>query len=608
MPSASLPPAGRYQLAGRYRLDTWIAAGGVGEVWRAVDIVLDRAVAVKLLRQEYVQDAQARTRFRAEARHAGGLSHSGIAQVYDYGESQTQDPPFLVMELVDGPSLATVLADGPLDPGRAMDVIAQTAAGLQAAHQAGLIHRDIKPANLLLTPDGQVKITDFGIAYAVGSAPVTRTGLLVGTPAYLAPERAMGASATAASDLYSLGIVAFECLTGTAPFTGVPLEVATAHRHRPLPELPSDVPPRVAQLVEALTSKDPAGRPASAGQVAEQAAQLRDDLPRPAPVPWPAPAPAPASAPASAGRPIPADPPAWASDLLAAPESPAAAPPARRPALPADTEGSPAIGDPPGSFSDDPLGLAGGSSPETRSPRAPTGPGRSPGTRPGARPPAWRAGPRPGKHASRAPGPAGETIAYPEPRADNSGADNSGADDSQETLPPGSRPAARHVHPTLAYSARTQAAQARPIPLGPRGLAAAALGVVVLVVVLAVWLLSGHHSPASAARTSAPRPAPGAAGTSVVRVSPELAGQPGAEVARHLQRLGLRVRFVPQPDFAVPPGTVLGIRPLGVVRPRTLITLTVARAPDRHPFRHGHGHGHGNGHGNGGNENGDEND
>ena len=173
-----------------------MARGGVGEVWRATDLVLGRPVAVKLLRTEYAQHPEVLTRFRAEARHAGSVSHPGIAQVYDYGEDGAAASPYLVMELVDGPSLARVLAAGPLAPAHAMDVLAQAAAGLQAAHAAGLVHRDIKPGNLRVGPSGQVKITDFGIAHAAWSAPITQTGALVGTPAYLAPERVVGGPAT----------------------------------------------------------------------------------------------------------------------------------------------------------------------------------------------------------------------------------------------------------------------------------------------------------------------------------------------------------------------------------------------------------------------------
>ena len=247
-------------------------------MWRAVDVVLDRPVAVKLLREEYAQHAETLARFRAEARHAGSLSHPGIAQVYDYGEAEPGQTPYLVMELVDGPSLAGVLAGGPLDAARAMDVAAQTAAGLAAAHAGGLVHRDIKPANLLLGPDGQVKITDFGIAYAAGSAPITRVGTVVGTAAYLAPERAAGAAASPASDLYSLGVVAYECLAGVPPFRGDPAEVAAAHRYDALPPLPLATPAPVAALVAGLTAKDPAVRLAGAAQVAERAGRLRDAL------------------------------------------------------------------------------------------------------------------------------------------------------------------------------------------------------------------------------------------------------------------------------------------------------------------------------------------
>jgi eukaryotic-like serine/threonine-protein kinase len=263
-------------VAGRYQLRERIAAGGMGEVWRALDIVLDRPVAVKLLRADYASHGETLARFRAEARHAAALTHPGIAQVYDYGETGDGHPPYLVMELVDGPALTGLLARGPLDAATTIDVIGQAAAALSAAHAAGLVHRDIKPGNLLISPGGQVKITDFGIAHAAGSAPLTRTGTLVGTPAYLAPERVTGGSATPASDLYSLGIVGWECLAGAAPFSGLEIEVALAHRDLPLPPLPPSVPPHVAALIAELAAKDPAARPATAGQVARRAELLCD--------------------------------------------------------------------------------------------------------------------------------------------------------------------------------------------------------------------------------------------------------------------------------------------------------------------------------------------
>ena len=264
-----------------------MARGGVGEVWRATDLVLGRPVAVKLLRAEYTQHPEVLARFRAEARHAGSVSHPGIAQVYDYGEDGAAASPYLVMELVDGPSLARVLAAGPLAPAHTMDVLAQAAAGLQAAHAAGLVHRDVKPGNLLVGRSGEVKITDFGIAHAAWSAPLTQTGALVGTPAYLAPERVTGGPATAASDLYSLGVVGYQCLTGAIPFAGVP-SVTAAHQPRTLPPLPAAVPAGVAELVLDLTAGDPAARPASAGEVAARAGRLRDALAGPSGGPPPA--------------------------------------------------------------------------------------------------------------------------------------------------------------------------------------------------------------------------------------------------------------------------------------------------------------------------------
>jgi serine/threonine protein kinase len=264
-------------LAGRYVLDEPIGAGGYCEVWRATDTVLARQVAVKLLHAGYASHGEALARFKAEARHAGALSHENVARVYDYGEP-ADGPSYLVMELVEGPSLADLLARGPLGARPTMDMVAQVAAALQAAHTAGLIHRDIKPANILFTPEGGVRVTDFGIAHAVGSTPVTSTGMVMGTSGYIAPERVSGAQAGPASDLYALGIVAYECLTGSQPFSGGALDVAIAHRDRPLPPLPVSVPGEVTAFVMTLTAKDPAWRPASAGEVADQAGRLRDEF------------------------------------------------------------------------------------------------------------------------------------------------------------------------------------------------------------------------------------------------------------------------------------------------------------------------------------------
>jgi serine/threonine protein kinase len=277
-------------LGDRYRLVERIAAGGQGEVWRAEDTTLGRQVAVKVLRQEYADSAEFRDRFRREAQHAAGLSHPGVAQVFDYDEGAGDTPPYLVMEYVDGESLsATIAREAPLSPDRVLDIIAAVASALTMAHAAGLVHRDVKPGNLLTGHDGSIKITDFGIARAVDAIPLTRTGTLLGTPLYLAPEQASGMQATAASDLYALGIIAFESLTGRPPYEGPAAAVLLAHRDAPLPTLPPAVPSGLRDLVLALTAKDPAMRPADAAGVVDWAARLRTDptpaiplLPRPA--------------------------------------------------------------------------------------------------------------------------------------------------------------------------------------------------------------------------------------------------------------------------------------------------------------------------------------
>ena len=247
-------------------------------MWRATDLLLERAVAVKVLRPEYSDHPETLDRFRKEARNAGALSNPHVAQVYDYGLSGPNGSPYLVMEYVDGPSLADILAVDPIEPVRALDVIAQAADGLAAAHKAGVIHRDIKPGNILISSEGRVKVTDFGIAHAAGQAPVTGPGLVMGTTQYMAPERIAGDPGSAASDLYALGIVLHECLTGVPPHDGTAAEVMAAHLYLPLPPLPADVPPEFDHLVARLTAKDPAKRISDARELADLAARLCDPM------------------------------------------------------------------------------------------------------------------------------------------------------------------------------------------------------------------------------------------------------------------------------------------------------------------------------------------
>ncbi|MFC0865027.1 serine/threonine-protein kinase [Sphaerimonospora cavernae] len=265
-------------LGGRYRLTSPIAAGGMGEVWRAVDELLGREVAVKLLRSHVAADPSFRDRFRAEARITAGLADPGIAQVFDYGESD--GAAYLIMELVIGEPLAAILArHGALDPQVALDVVQQTARGLYAAHRAGVIHRDIKPGNLLVTEDGQVKITDFGIARALEAAPLTRTGIVLGTARYVSPEQASGSALTSASDIYSLGVVAYECLAGRPPFAAeTQVALAIKHINEQPPPLPAAVPPPVRALVSDMLAKQPAARPASGPDLVNRVAALREAL------------------------------------------------------------------------------------------------------------------------------------------------------------------------------------------------------------------------------------------------------------------------------------------------------------------------------------------
>jgi hypothetical protein len=253
-------------LGNRYRLQSVLASGGMGRVWRAHDTLLQRPVAVKILRSEFTGDPAFLGRFRAEAQHAAQPNDPCIAAVHDYGESQ--DPgsgeplAYLVMELVDGEPLSDLLArSAPLDVLVALRIVRQTAAALAAAHAAGVVHRDVKPGNVLVRPDGGVKITDFGIAWSASSVPLTRTGQVMGTAHYLSPEQAQGAKALPASDVYALGVVAYECLAGRRPFEGESsVQVALKQISEEPPPLPADIPQDVRRLVERAMAKNPAAR------------------------------------------------------------------------------------------------------------------------------------------------------------------------------------------------------------------------------------------------------------------------------------------------------------------------------------------------------------
>jgi eukaryotic-like serine/threonine-protein kinase len=274
-------------LGGRYRMGAPLAAGGMGEVWVARDPLLDRPVAVKVLGGALAGDGRAAERLRREARAAARLDHPNIARVLDLGEHDGR--PYLVMELLEGESLAgRIDRAGPTAPGEAARVVAAVADALQAAHRAGVVHRDVKPGNVFLTAEGEVKVLDFGIASAAGEADLT-TGDLLGTAAYLAPERALGRPATPAADIYSLGVVLYELLAGRRPFEGgSDIELAMAHVNahpEPLGLVAPSAPPFLVAACEQAMAKDPAARPRSAAALARLLRSPADAAPATRPVP-----------------------------------------------------------------------------------------------------------------------------------------------------------------------------------------------------------------------------------------------------------------------------------------------------------------------------------
>ena len=269
-------------LAGRYKLVRWVGGGSMGEVWEASDTRMDRPVAVKVLRPAHVKDPIALERFKIEAILGARLDHPGIAKVHDVNvDDRGSEPPWMVQEFVPGEPLTELLSrEGALDAQRAVLIVAQAADAADAAHRVGVVHRDLTPRNLLVTSDGSVKVTDFGIARSDSAAALTMAGHVIGTPAYLSPEQVRGRTASPASDVYTLGVVLYECLAGRRPFDGAnAIEVARAHLEKVPPPLPTIIPGPLRATVIAALAKEPENRPSAA----EFARRLRAAIAPPGP-------------------------------------------------------------------------------------------------------------------------------------------------------------------------------------------------------------------------------------------------------------------------------------------------------------------------------------
>jgi len=258
--TTELPEAGRL-LDGRYRLGTLLGAGGVAEVVRATDERLDREVAVKLFRGDVAAELQ---RHEDEMRTLARLDHPALVTVYDAGTDPETGRPYLVMQLIEGTTLADELRAGSLSPHRTAELGSALAGALAYVHGQGLVHRDVKPANVLVATDGRVALADFGIARLVNSAHVTRTGDVLGTPAYFAPEQVAGEAVGPAADVYALGLVLLECLTGHREYDGPPMEAAMARLSRQ-PVTPPGLPNPWRDLIAGMTTREASARLSAAG-------------------------------------------------------------------------------------------------------------------------------------------------------------------------------------------------------------------------------------------------------------------------------------------------------------------------------------------------------
>lgn len=271
-------------LDGRYRVDTLIATGGMSGVYRGLDLRLDRPVALKVMDSRYAGDEHFLTRFQREARAVARLKDPGLVAVYDQSPGiPSGHPPYLVMELVEGGTLRELLRErGPMPPHAVAAVLRPVLGGLGVAHHAGLVHRDIKPENILISDDGEVKIADFGLVRAIAEAKITSTSVILGTAAYLSPEQVSTGDTDSRGDVYSVGVLVFELLTGVTPFTGdTTLAVAYQRMDRDVPP-PSTVidgvPRQFDELVQRATSRDPAQRFADAAEMLDELDTIAQQL------------------------------------------------------------------------------------------------------------------------------------------------------------------------------------------------------------------------------------------------------------------------------------------------------------------------------------------